>query len=43
MKLEVCGHYVGQPMADAFDGFRHLYDIWLMDQKPDCQALTCLG
>ena len=43
MGLEVCGHYVGQPVADAFDGFRRLYHIWLMDQKPDCQALTCLG
>ncbi len=41
--LEVHGDYVGPPVADAFDGFRRLYDTWLMDRKPDCRALTCLG
>ena len=41
--VEVCGHYFGQPVADAFDGFRRLYGAWLTDQKPDCLALTCLG
>jgi hypothetical protein len=43
MGVEVCGHYYGLPVADAFDGFRRLYDTWLRDQKPDCLALTCLG
>ena len=41
--VEVCGHYYGQPVADAFDGFRRLYDTWLTDQKPGCLALICLG
>lgn len=41
--VEVCGHYYGRPVADAFDGFRRLYDTWLTDQTPDCLALTCLG
>ncbi len=43
MGVEVCGHYYGQPLADAFDGFRRLYGTWLTDQKPDCLALICLG
>lgn len=43
MGVEVCGHYYGQPVADAFDGFRRLYGTWLTDQKPDCLALVCLG
>jgi len=42
MGVELCGHYYGQPVADAFDGFRRLYDTWLTDQKPDCLALVCL-
>lgn len=41
--VEVCGHYFGRPVTDAFDGFRRLYDAWLSDQKPDCLALICLG
>lgn len=40
---EACGHYQGQPVADAFDAFRRLFETWLTDQKPDCRALTCLG
>ena len=40
--LEVCGHYYGRPLTDAFDGFRRLYETWLTDQKPDCLALSCL-
>lgn len=43
MGVMACGHYYGHPVADAFDGFRRLYDLWLMDQAPDCLALTCLG
>jgi len=43
MGVEACGHYYGQPVADAFDGFRRLYSTWLADQKPDCLALICLG
>ena len=43
MGVDVCGHYYGQPVGDAFDGFRRLYATWLTDQKPDCLALTCLG
>ena len=43
MGVEVCGHYFGQPVADAFDGFRRLYATWLTDQRPDCRALTCVG
>jgi hypothetical protein len=41
--VDVCGHYYGQPVADAFDGFRRLYGTWLTDGKPDCLALDCLG
>jgi hypothetical protein len=41
--VEVCGHYHGLPVADAFDGFRRLYHTWLTDQRPDCLALVCLG
>ena len=42
MGVTLCGRYYGRPVTDAFDGFRRLYDLWLMDQKPDCLALTCL-
>lgn len=43
MGVEVCGHYSGQPVSDAFDAFRRLYDTWLTDRRPDCLALNCLG
>jgi hypothetical protein len=43
MGVEVCRHYYGSPVVDAFDGFRRIYEAWLADQKPDCLALTCLG
>lgn len=43
MGVEACGHYYGQPVVDAFDAFRRLFDTWLTDQKPDCLALICLG
>lgn len=43
MGVEACGHYYGPPVADAWDGFRLLYEAWLTDQKPDCSALRCLG
>jgi hypothetical protein len=40
--VEVCGHYFGEPMSDAFDGFHRLYELWLSGQAPDCAALVCL-
>jgi hypothetical protein len=43
MGVEMCRHYYGRPVVDAFDGFRRLYATWLTDQKPDCLALICLG
>ena len=43
MGVEVCGHYHGLPVADAFEGFRRLYDTWLTDRAPDCLGLRCLG
>lgn len=39
----VCGHYAGEPAADAIDGFRRLYGIWLANAKPDCSQLRCLA
>ena len=41
--VETCSHYQGQPVTDAFDAFRRLFETWLADQKPDCLALVCLG
>jgi hypothetical protein len=38
-----CGHYFGEPVVDAQDGFRRLYELWLSDEKPDCASLPCLG
>lgn len=38
-----CGHYVGEPVVDATDGFRRVYELWLTDEKPDCSTLSCLG
>jgi hypothetical protein len=43
MGVEVCGHYFGRPVGDAFDAFDRLYGLWITGQKPDCAALTCLG
>ena len=40
--VPTCDHHFGEPVADAFDGFFRLYDIWLMGLKPDCSTLTCL-
>lgn len=40
--VAVCGHYAGDPVTDAFDGFEQLYGIWLTGERPDCSALTCL-
>lgn len=40
--LVTCGHYAGDPVTDAFDGFERLYEIWLTGERPDCAALTCL-
>jgi hypothetical protein len=37
-----CAHYAGDPVTDAFDGFRRVYELWLSDETPDCAALTCL-
>ena len=42
MGIEVCRHYAGQPVVGGFDAFRRLYDLWLVDAKPDCRALVCL-
>ena len=42
MSIKVCGHYAGHPVVGAFDGFRRLYECWLLDTKPDCRALACL-
>jgi hypothetical protein len=39
----VCGHYAGEPAADAIDGFLRLYGIWLANTKPDCSKLHRLG
>jgi hypothetical protein len=39
----VCGHYSGQPVSGAIDGFRRLYNVWLSNTKPDCPQLHCLG
>ena len=41
--IEACGHYFGEPVADASDAFRRLYNLWLTDEKPDCRSLRCLG
>ncbi len=38
-----CAHYFGEPVVDASDGFRRVYELWLTDAKPDCSALSCLG
>jgi hypothetical protein len=43
MGVEICSHYYGKPVVDAFDGFRRLYELWLTDLRPDCLALTCFG
>ncbi|MBI3745187.1 MAG: hypothetical protein HY264_01420 [Chloroflexi bacterium] len=37
-----CGHYGGDPVVDAHDGFARIYDAWLANAKPDCAALACL-
>ena len=39
----VCGHHGGEPVADAHDGFERIYDAWLANTKPNCNALPCLG
>lgn len=41
--IKACDHYYGEPVADAFDGFERLYDLWLTDRAPDCSFLNCLG
>jgi len=38
-----CGHYAGEPVRGAIDGFRRLYEVWLTGSKPDCSRLRCLG
>lgn len=37
-----CGHFAGDPVNDAFDGFTRLYDVWVPGGRPDCSALICL-
>ena len=38
-----CAHYRGEPVVDAHEGFVRIYDAWLINSKPDCTALPCLG
>ena len=38
-----CAHYFSDPVADARDGFRRVYELWLTDEKPGCSGLPCLG
>ncbi|MHB8398461.1 MAG: hypothetical protein ACYDCI_05940 [Candidatus Limnocylindrales bacterium] len=40
---DTCGHYFGDPVVDARDGFRRVYELWLTDEKPDCSSVPCLG
>lgn len=42
MGAATCGHYFGEPVADARTGFLRLYALWLSDERPDCATLTCL-
>jgi hypothetical protein len=42
MGLAACGHYFGEPVTGAIDGFYRLYGIWLSGQQPDCSELHCL-
>lgn len=39
----VCDHYFGEPVGDAREGFMRLYELWLLDRKPDCSTLRCLA
>lgn len=39
----VCGHYSGEPLSGAIDGFDRLYNVWLSNTKPDCSRHHCLG
>lgn len=43
MGVETCAHYFGEPVGDATDGFMRLYELWLVDEKPDCSVLHCLS
>lgn len=43
LRVAICGHYAGDPVEDAFDGFERLFGTWLTGERPDCSALTCLG
>jgi hypothetical protein len=43
MGVAACGHYYGEPVGSAWDGFWLLYDLWLSGAKPDCSVLHCLG
>lgn len=43
MDHAACGHYSGEPVSGAIDGFRRLYNVWLSNTKPDCSELHCLG
>ena len=42
MGVEICGHYAGEPVSGAIDGFFRLYGIWLTYSRPDCSELRCL-
>ena len=43
MGVAACGHYAGEPVSGAIDGFRRLYNAWLSNAIPDCSQLRCLG
>jgi hypothetical protein len=38
---ELCGHYEGSPIKDAYAGVMTLMDVWSAD-PPDCSRLRCL-
>lgn len=39
----VCGHYSGETVNGAIDGFLRLYGVWLSNARPDCSHLRCRG
>lgn len=42
MGAPACNHYFGEPIADGFDAFDRLYDLWLTDAPPRCMEIRCL-
>lgn len=37
------GHYVGQPLIDAYDVYQHLLDYWATTMQDDCYAIAADG